>query len=148
MNLIIKKSNEAKLRHGLDHLVEPLLPTKEDILDMYSNNILEEWLNLAPYEDNPHHKPNKRFEHLAQDIVFDHEILEKQEREDAEFRASITSRYEGLKEDIPRKVLYDEDTGEVSINPEFNQWLSDVRGFIKDLEREIKILECVRTYPE
>ncbi|MFC1862640.1 hypothetical protein ACFL1Z_01635 [Thermodesulfobacteriota bacterium] len=66
MNLIIKQNNEAKLRHGLDHLVEPLLPTREVILDLYSNGILDDWLNLSD-EVNPNNKPNKRFEHFVTD---------------------------------------------------------------------------------
>ena len=67
INRDIRGRNACRERYSLTRM-ERLMPTRESIIDLYSYDLFDEWLN-EPDRENPNYKPNMRFAGYANRIV-------------------------------------------------------------------------------
>jgi hypothetical protein len=115
------------------------MPLREDIIDLYSHGLIDEWLNETDPE-NPEHRPNLPFEAYANEIIGELQKKEKEVQKVEALKAEIQTRFARLKV-IPPKILTDPETGKVTANQKYNTWIDDANDLRSVLENNSKVYE-------
>jgi hypothetical protein len=138
LNGDIRARNACRERHGLRKM-QHLMPLREDIIDLYSHGLIDEWLNETDPE-NPEHRPNLPFEAYANEIIGELQKKEKEVQKVEALKAEIQTRFARLKV-IPPKILTDPETGKVTANQKYNTWIDDANDLRSVLENNSKVYE-------
>jgi len=138
LNGDIRARNTCRERHGLSKK-QHLMPLREDIIDLYSHGLIDEWLNETDLQ-NPEHKRNLPFEAYANEIIAELQAKEKEVQKAEALKAEIQTRFARLKA-IPPKILTDPETGKVTANQKYNAWIDDANDLRRILENNSKIYE-------
>jgi hypothetical protein len=138
LNGDIRARNACRERHSL-RKKQHLMPLREDIIDLYSHGLIDEWLNETDPE-NPEHKANIPFEAYANEIIAELQAKEKEVQKAEALKAEIQTRFARLKV-IPPKILTDPETGKVTANQKYNAWIDDANDLRRVLENNSKLYE-------
>ena len=134
----IRARNACRERHAL-RKKQHLMPLREDIIDLYSHGLIDEWLNETDPLD-PEHRPNLPFEAYANEIIGELQEKEKEVQKAEALKAEIQTRFARLKV-IPPKILTDPETGKVTANQKYNAWIDDANDLRRVLEKNSKVYE-------
>lgn len=134
----IRARNACRERHGLKKM-QHLMPLREDIIDLYSHGLIDEWLDETDPQ-NPDYKPNLPFEAFAVEIITELQVKEKEVQKAEALKAEIQTRFARLKV-IPPKILTDPQTGKVTANQKYNAWIDDANDLLRVLEKNNKVYE-------
>jgi hypothetical protein len=134
----IRARNGCRERHGLKKM-QHLMPLREDIIDLYSHGLIDEWLNETDPQI-PEYKPNLPFEAYAIEIITELQAKEKEVQKAEALKAEIQTRFAKLKV-IPPKIITNPQTGKVSANQRYNAWIDDANDLRRVLENNRKKYE-------
>ena len=146
LNADIRARNACRERHGL-RKKQHLMPLREDIIDLYSHGLIDEWLGETDPQ-KPEYRPNLPFEAYANEIISELQKKEKEVQKAEALKAEIQTRFARLKV-IPPKILTDPETGKVMANQKYNTWIDDANDLRRVLENNSKVYESgARKGPE
>ena len=134
----IRARNACRERHGLKK-IQRLMPLREDIIDLYSHGLIDEWFDEADPQ-KPDYRPNLPFEAYVKEIIAELQVKEKEVQEAEALKAEIQTRFARLKA-IPPKILTDPQTGKVTANQKYNAWIDDANDLRTVLEKNSKVYE-------
>ena len=134
----IRARNACRERHGLKK-IQRLMPLREDIIDLYSHGLIDEWLKESEPQEHDY-KPNLPFQAYANEIIGELQVKEKEVQKAEALKAEIQTRLARLKV-IPPKILTDPQTGKVTANQKYNAWIDDANDLLRVLEENNKVYE-------
>jgi hypothetical protein len=135
INEDLRSRNACRQRHGLTKL-ESLMPLRKNIIDLYSHGLIDEWLH-EPDPQDPEYKPNLPFQGYANTIIEELQQKERDVQKAEALKAEVQVRYERLKA-IPTKIITDPNSGKVSANQKYNEWIDEANDLRTLLENRSK----------